>query len=183
LIWATVSAFFMALLLIFGILTLQFNSMTQPFVILYSVITSLPFVMIGLLLTDNQFSMPFGIGFIAFTGIAVNHGIILIAAINENLEKGIEGITALVEAGSSRLEPMLLTTVTTVLGIIPIALRDRFWSGMGFTIIFGIMSASLLTLFVIKGIYYELYMNPEEGMLKKLWKKIRRQFGRNRKVS
>jgi multidrug efflux pump subunit AcrB len=88
--------------------------------------------MIGLLLTDNQFSMPFGIGFIAFTGIAVNHGIILIAAINENLEKGIEGITALVEAGSSRLEPMLLTTVTTVLGIFPIALRDKFleWYGI-----------------------------------------------------
>ena len=48
---------------------------------------SLPVVMIGLLITGNQFSMPFGIGFIAFTGIAVNHGIILISAINENLEK------------------------------------------------------------------------------------------------
>lgn len=173
LIMATISAFFLALLFIFGILTLQFNSFSQPLVILYSVITSLPFVMIGLLLTDNQFSMPFGIGFIAFTGIAVNHGIILIAAINENLEKGIEGITALVEAGSSRLEPMLLTTVTTVLGIVPIALRDRFWSGMGFTIIFGIMAASFLTLFVVKGIYYELYMNKEESMIKKLYKKIR----------
>ncbi len=84
---ATLVAFFAALILIFGILTLQFNSFSQPLVILYSVITSLPFVMIGLLLTGNQFSMPFGIGFIAFTGIAVNHGIILIAAINENLEK------------------------------------------------------------------------------------------------
>ncbi len=182
LIMATISAFFLALLFIFGILTLQFNSFTQPLVILYSVITSLPFVMIGLLLTDNQFSMPFGIGFIAFTGIAVNHGIILIAAINENLEKGIEGITALVEAGSSRLEPMLLTTVTTVLGIVPIALRDRFWSGMGFTIIFGIMAASFLTLFVVKGIYYELYMNPEDGIMKKLYKKIRWLFGKKRKV-
>jgi multidrug efflux pump subunit AcrB len=57
---------------------------------------------------------------------------------------------------------MLLTTVTTVLGILPIALRDRFWSGMGFTIVFGIMAASALTLFVVKGIYYELYINKEE---------------------
>lgn len=48
---------------------------------------SLPFVMVGLLLTDNKFSLPFGIGFIAFTGIAVNHGIILIDAINQNLKK------------------------------------------------------------------------------------------------
>lgn len=183
LIVATISAFFLALLFIFGILTLQFNSFSQPLVILYSVVTSLPFVMIGLLLTDNQFSMPFGIGFIAFTGIAVNHGIILIAAINENLEKGIEGITALVEAGSSRLEPMLLTTVTTVLGIIPIALRDKFWSGMGFTIIFGIMAASMLTLFVVKGIYYELYMNTEDSLFKRMWRRGSTLASRKRKVN
>ena len=129
--------------------------------------------MVGLILTGNQFSMPFGIGFIAFTGIAVNHGIILISAINENLKKGIEGVTALVEAGSSRLEPMLLTTVTTALGILPIALRDKFWAGMGFTIIFGVISASLLTLFIVKGIYYEVYMNPDESVFKKSLRKIR----------
>ncbi len=171
LIVAVLSAFFIALIVIFAILTLQFHSFSQPTVILYSVIMSLPFVMVGLLLTGNQFSLPFGIGFIAFTGIAVNHGIILIAAINENLKKWIEGVTALVEAGSSRLEPMLLTTVTTALGILPIALRDKFWSGMGFTIIFGVMAASALTLFVVKGIYYEFYMNPEEGLIKSWFKK------------
>lgn len=145
-------------MVIFAILTLQFNSFSQPAVILYSVIMSLPFVMIGLILTGNHFSLPFGIGFIAFTGIAVNHGIILISAINENLQKGMNGVTALVEAGSSRLEPMTLTTLTTGLGMLPIALKDRFWSGMGFTIIFGIIAASALTLFVVKGIYYEIYV-------------------------
>lgn len=81
-----------------------------------------------------------------------------------------EGITALVEAGSSRLEPMLLTTVTTALGILPIALRDRFWSGMGFTIIFGIIAASALTLFVVKGIYYEIYVSKHEGPITKIKK-------------
>ena len=167
LIVAIVSAFFIALIVIFAILTLQFHSFSQPLVILYSVIMSLPFVMVGLYFTGNQFSMPFAIGFIAFTGIAVNHGIILIAAINENLKKGIEGITALVEAGSSRLEPMLLTTVTTALGIFPIALRDKFWSGMGFTIIFGVISASLLTLFVVKWIYYEVYLKPKAPKTKR----------------
>ncbi len=161
LIVAVLSAFFIALIVIFAILTIQFQSFSQPLIILYSVIMSLPFVMIGLLLTENQFSLTFGIGFIAFTWIAVNHGIILIAAINENLKKGIEGIAALVEAGSSRLEPMLLTTLTTALWILPIALRDKFWSWMGFTIIFGIISASFLTLFVVKGIYYEAYMRPK----------------------
>jgi multidrug efflux pump subunit AcrB len=172
LIIAVMSAFFIAVMVIFAILTLQFNSFSQPAVILYSVVMALPFVMIGLLLTDNQFSLPFGIGFIAFTGIAVNHGIILIDAINQNLQKGMNGFTALVEAGSSRLEPMILTTVTTVLGILPIALRDRFWAGMGFTIIFGIIAASALTLFVVKGIYYEIYVAEHEG----IWKKIKRKW-------
>lgn len=124
------------MLAIFAILTLQFNSFKQPAIVLYSVIMSIPFVLLGLLITGNMISLTFGIGFIAFTGIAVNHGIILIDAININLRKGMKGIVALVEAGSSRLEPMLLTTLTTSLGILPLALRDAFWAGLGFTIIF-----------------------------------------------
>lgn len=158
LVMAVLVAFFIALLAIFALLTLLFNSFTQPVIVLYSVIMSLPYVMIGLLLTDNQFSLPFGIGFIAFTGIAVNHGIILIDAININLRKGMASFTALVEAGSSRLEPMLLTTLTTALGILPIALRDKFWSGLGFTIIFGLIACTFITLFVVKGLYYETFM-------------------------
>lgn len=178
LITAVVSSFFIAIVVIFTILTLQFNSFSQPLIILYSVVMSLPFVMIGLILTGNNFSLPFGIGFIAFTGIAVNHGIILIDAINQNLEKWMDGFKALVEAGSSRLEPMTLTTVTTVLGILPIALRDRFWSGMGFTIIFGIIAASVLTLFVVKGIYYEIYVADHSGYIAKLKKKWKERKGR-----
>lgn len=158
LIVAILVSFVVALVCIFGILVLQFNSYGQPFIIIFSVVMALPFIMIGLLLLDNPFSMPFGIGFIAFTGIAVNHGIILIDAINQNLKKGMQDFTALVEAGSSRLEPMMLTTFTTAFGILPIALRDRFWSGLGFTIIFGLVAASILTLFVVKGIYYEVFM-------------------------
>lgn len=158
LIVAVLVSFFVAVVFIFGILVLQFNSFAQPFIIIFSVVMALPFIMVGLLLTDNPFSMPFGIGFISFTGIAVNHGIILIDAINQNLKKGMKDFTALVEAGSSRLEPMTLTTLTTALGILPIALRDEFWSGLGFTIIFGLIAASILTLFVVKGIYYEVFM-------------------------
>ena len=77
-----------------------------------------------------------------------------------------QSFTALVEAGSSRLEPMLLTTLTTALGILPIALRDKFWSGLGFTIIFGLIACTFITLFVVKGLYYEVFM-----MDHKFWKK------------
>lgn len=69
-----------------------------------------------------------------------------------------KGFTVLVEAGSSRLEPMILTTLTTCLGIIPLALRDAFWAGLGYTIIFGLLACTMLTLFVVKGIYYEAFM-------------------------
>lgn len=179
---AVLSAFFLSIIVIFAILTLQFNSFSQPAIVLYSVIMSLPFVMIWLLLTDNKFSMPFGIGFIAFTGIAVNHGIILIDAINQNLKKWMDGFIALVEAGSSRLEPMVLTTVTTVLWILPIALRDKFWSGMGFTIIFGIIATTLLTLFVVKGIYYELYIAKHESIFTRAWKMLKNMMKKWRKI-
>lgn len=161
LIIAVLTAFFIAILVIFSILTLQFNSYSQPLIILYSVVMSLPFVMLWLLLTWNSFSLPFGIWFIAFTWIAVNHWIILIDAININLNKWMNSFTALVEAWSSRLEPMTLTTFTTALWILPIALRDEFWAWMGFTIIFGIISASTLTLFVLKWVYYEVYLRSE----------------------
>jgi HAE1 family hydrophobic/amphiphilic exporter-1 len=168
LIVAVLSAFFIAVLTIFAILTLQFNSYSQPLIILYSVVMSLPFVMLWLLLTWNTFSLPFGIWFIAFTWIAVNHWIILVDAININLNKWMGSFVALVEAWSSRLEPMTLTTLTTVLWIFPIALRDEFWAWMGFTIIFGIISASTLTLFVLKWVYYEVYLWSEKRKRKKV---------------
>jgi HAE1 family hydrophobic/amphiphilic exporter-1 len=158
LIMAILTAFFIAVLAIFAILTLQFNSYKQPVIVLFSVVMSVPMVLLGMLITDNQISLTFGIGFIAFTGIAVNHGIILIDAININLNKGMKSFTALVEAGSSRLEPMVLTTLTTCLGILPLALRDKFWAGLGFTIIFGLLACTFLTLFVVKGLYYEAFM-------------------------
>jgi HAE1 family hydrophobic/amphiphilic exporter-1 len=162
LITAVLSAFFLAVLIIFAILTLLFNSFSQPLIILYSVVMSIPFVMLWLYLTWNTFSLPFGIWFIAFTWIAVNHWIILVDAININLNKWMGSFIALVEAWSSRLEPMTLTTIATVLGIFPISLRDEFWAWMWFTIIFGIISASILTLFVLKWVYYEVYLRSEK---------------------
>lgn len=182
LIIAMATAFILALMVIFAILTLMFDSFSQPFIIFYSVFMALPFVMIGLLVTGNQFSMPFAIGFIAFTGIAINHGIILIDAININLAKKMEGFTALIEAGSSRLEPMTLTTIATAVGMVPVALKDRFWSGMGFTIIFGIIAASFLTLFIVKGIYYELYIAEHEGIIAKIKRKWNEKKGRKSRI-
>ena len=118
--------------------------------------------MIGLYITDNPFSLTFGIGFIAFTGVAVNDAIVLLSAINSNIAKGMGGVKVLVESAVSRIQPIMLTSITTILGMISIATQDKFWSGLGYTIIFGITGASLLTLFSIQAIYYELYVKEKK---------------------
>lgn len=172
LIFATVQSFFIAIFLIFTILVFQFNSYSQPIMILYSVVLALLGVNIGLYLTGNPYSMTFGIGFIALTGVVVNDAIILVDRINRNLDRlnnnfdtstltKDDYVEALVAAGKSRLQPIIVTTITTVFGVLPLALQDAFWAGLGFTIMFGLAAGSFMTLFIIPSFYYTIYLNKK----------------------
>lgn len=176
LVEAMLSALIISVFAIFGILTLQFNSFLTPMIVFYSVFMATPFVFLGLLITGNPFSLMFFIGFIAFMGISVNHGIILLDAINTNLEKWMDTFTAMIEAGASRLEPMLLTTITTVLGMIPIALKGKMWAWIGWTITFGLIACTFITLFTFCGVYYEIFMKKsrksQNNFIKNFFKKI-----------
>lgn len=158
LIVSTLTAFWVALFLIFIILVLQFNSYAQPAVILYSVVLALLGVNIGLFIMGLPYSMAFAIWFIALTGIVINNAIIYIDRINTNLREGLTDLDAILQAGKSRLVPMLVTTVTTVLWIFPIALQDEFWAGLWFTIVFGLMTGTAMTLFVIPSLFYQAFM-------------------------
>lgn len=158
LIISTLIAFGVALFLIFTILVLQFNSYAQPAVILYSVVLALLWVNAGLFIMGLPYSMAFAIWFIALTWIVINNAIIYIDRINTNLREGLSDIDSVLHAGKSRLVPMLVTTVTTVLGIFPIALQDEFWAGLGFTIVFGLMTGTAMTLFVIPSLFYQTFM-------------------------
>lgn len=162
LIIGTLIAFVISLFLIFTILVLQFNSYGQPIIILYSVVLALLWVNIGLLIMWLPYSMAFAIWFIALTWIVINNAIIYIDKINTNLKEWLIGYDAILQAGKSRLIPMLVTTITTVLGILPIALQDQFWAWLWFTIIFGLFTGTLMTLFVIPILYYQVF-------LKKRW--------------
>lgn len=162
LIASTISSFFIAIFLIFGILVFQFNSYSQPAIILYSIVLALLWVNIWLFLTGNPYSMPFAIWFIALTWIVVNNAIILIDKINSNIEKWVDGVEAVAESWKSRLRPILLTTLTTIFWILPLALQDEFWAGLGFTVIFGLMFASFMTLFVTPSLYYQLFLTPQK---------------------
>lgn len=161
LIGAAARGLVIALFLILVILVLQFNSFSKPAIILYSVFLALLGVNIGLFLTGNPYSMPFGIGFIALTGIVVNDAIIFIDKINKNMEHGVDVFESIIEAGRSRLQPIILTTLTTLLGVLPIALQDEFWAGLGYTMIFGLFAGSAMTLFVIPSLYYMVFVKKE----------------------
>ena len=106
--------------------------------------------------------MTFGIGFIALTWIVVNDAIILIDKINVSLGRKWDDkivwtydeiIDTIVVASKSRLQPVIVTTLTTVFGLLPLALQDPFWAGLGYTVIFGLMVGSTMTLFAIPVLY------------------------------
>ncbi len=148
-------SFIIAVLLIYSILVFQFNSFKQPAFIMYTVLMAMLWANIGLFITGNPYSMAFGIGFIALTGIVVNDAIVLIDRINRNKTRGMDTYAAIVEAGKSRLQPIILTTITTILGLMSIVRQDEFFAWLAYTIMFGLFVWSLMTLFVIPAIYYQ----------------------------
>jgi len=183
LIQSTLQSFFIALFLIFTILVFQFNSYSQPVIILYSVILALLWVNIGLFLTWNPYSMTFAIWFIALTWVVVNDAIILVDRINRNLDRLVRNagdkkleledyVESLVAAGKSRLQPIIVTTLTTLFWVLPLATQDAFWAGLGYTLIFWLFAGSFMTLFIIPALYYTIYLrkkivNPEILLPKK----------------
>lgn len=167
LIFSTIKSFFIALFLIFTILVIQFNSYTKPLIILYSVILALLWVNIWLYLTWNPYSMTFWIGFIALTWVVVNDAIILVDRMNKNVvrlekhnkkTKKADYLMAVSEAWRSRLQPIIVTTLTTIFWVLPLALQDEFWAWLGFTLIFWLFAGSFMTLFMIPSLYYQLFL-------------------------
>lgn len=157
-------AFAIALILIYMILVLQFNSYLQPLFIMYSVIMALLWVNLGLWLIawwqalwlwllKVPYSLAFMIGFIALTGIVVNDAIVFIDRINRNKKRWMEIDDAIKDAWRARLQPIILTTITTVLGLSSVATQDEFFAGLAFTIMFGLFIASTMTLFVVPALY------------------------------
>lgn len=135
---------------IFGILVLQFRSILQPMIIF----TSIPFAMagsaIGLFLTQNSFSMMAFIGLISLFGIVVNNAIILIDTANRNLAQNQEKTVAISQAGATRFTPILLTTLTTIGGLLPLTLfGGSLWQPLGIVIISGLCVSALSSFFLV----------------------------------
>lgn len=146
-------AMIFGVLLIAALLVLQFKSYRQPLFILATIPLALIAVFPGLMLVGLPLSFPGIIGVVALVGIVVNNAIILIDRININRKAGNSIQEAIREASISRFDPILLTTITTVFGILPLALRDETWGPLGWSIIFGLSFSTILTLLVVPMLY------------------------------
>jgi CzcA family heavy metal efflux pump len=165
-------SFYIALFSIFLVLVTQFNSVATPFIIMSSVVLSLMGVFLGLIIHDRPFSvMMGGIGVISLAGIVVNNAIVLIDFVRRLRKRGLALRDAVVLAGQVRLRPVVLTAVTTVLGLLPVAIGmdidfyrwpvvvlgsegGKFWLPMALSVIYGLAVATLLTLIVVPVLYY-----------------------------
>ena len=167
-------AFVIALLLIALILVAQFNTISAPFIIMTTVVLSLVGVFSGLLICQMPFGIIMtGIGVISLAGVVVNNAIVLLDYTRQLQNRGMELIEATIQAGATRLRPVLLTATTTILGLIPMALgisydihklawatrseSSQWWRSMAIAVIFGLAFATVLTLVVVPSLYVSLY--------------------------
>ncbi|HPC21449.1 MAG TPA: efflux RND transporter permease subunit [Phycisphaerae bacterium] len=166
-------AFFIALFLILMILVTQFNTLIVPLIIMTTVILSLIGVFAGLLICKMPFGIIMtGIGVISLAGVVVNNAIVLLDYTRQLQRRGMDLMAASIEAGATRLRPVLLTACTTILGLIPMALgmsydfhkfewawkseSSQWWASMAIAVIFGLAFATILTLVVVPCLYVTL---------------------------
>lgn len=159
-------AFVAAIFLIFMVLVAQFNSLVTPFIVLTSVVLSFIGVFGGLLVTGMPFGIIMtGVGVISLAGVVVNNAIVLIDYFEQLKKQGLQTRDALIRAGLTRFRPVLLTAITTILGLLPMAVGVSFdffqmelitesesaqwWGPMAVAVIFGLLVATLLTLVVV----------------------------------
>ena len=145
------------LILVYMVMAAQFESFVNPFVIMFSVPFGFMGVLLGLRITGTTFDIMSMIGMLILIGIVVNNGIVLIDYINLMRERGMEVIEAAVTAARSRLRPILMTTLTTVIGMLPLAFGrgegSEMWHSLGMTVAWGLTFSTIVTLVLIPTIY------------------------------
>lgn len=147
-------AMILAFILIFGTMVLQFGSYRQAVIVLLVIPLAISGVFIVFSLTGTPLSFPALIGILALFGIVVNNSMVIMDKINLNLREGLELKEAIADAAGSRLEPILLTSLLSMIGLVPITLSDPLWQGLGGAIISGLLFSGAIMLFFIPVVYY-----------------------------
>ncbi len=150
-------ALILAIFLVYLVMASQFESLIHPFVILFTIPLALVGAVLALFITGTTINIVALIGIIMLAGIVVNNAIVLVDLINQLRAQGVERIEAIMEAGSARLRPILMTSLTTALGLLPMAMGfgegSEVRTPMAITVIGGLVVSTLLTLVVIPVVY------------------------------
>ena len=150
-------ALILAIFLVYLVMASQFESLIHPFVILFTIPLALVGAVLALFITGTTINIVALIGVIMLAGIVVNNAIVLVDLINQLRAQGVERIEAIMEAGSARLRPILMTSLTTALGLLPMAMGfgegSEVRTPMAITVIGGLVVSTLLTLVVIPVVY------------------------------
>jgi HAE1 family hydrophobic/amphiphilic exporter-1 len=152
-------AFGLAVILIYMVMASQFESLVHPFTIMFTIPLAVIGVIFGMYITNSIVSVASILGLITLAGIVVNNAIVMVDYINQLRRRGTERIEAIITAGTVRLRPIMMTALTTILGLLPIAMGigegSESTQPMGIVIVSGLTFATFLTLFVIP-IFYSL---------------------------
>ncbi len=165
------TAFMIALGMMLVLLIIQFRSSVQWILVLLAIPFSFFGVFGGLLLTGNPLSFFVMLGLIGLIGIAVNNTILLVDFANQERDAGHDRKTAIENAVRQRFRPLVATSLTTVGGLLPLALSDPFWEGLAFTIIFGLLSSTFLVL--VSFPYYYLGIEALRDKIRTPWRRGR----------
>lgn len=149
-----VFAFPIVLLVIFLLLSIQFRSLLQPALIFMAIPFSLFGITLGLYVTNNAFSFFAMLGFFALIGLSIKNTILLVDYANQARRKGKNAVDAVYESLQERFRPLIATSFTAVVALIPLALSDPFWEGLTVVLIFGLLSSTFLVVTVFP--YYYL---------------------------
>ena len=165
------------ILLVYIVMATQFESFKMPFIIMVSIIFAISGVLVALAVTGTNLNIVGLIGVVMLVGIVVKNGIVIIDFTNLMRERGLSLRQSVVRAGKSRLRPVLMTALTTILGMLPLAISTgegaETWRPMGITVIGGLTVSTFLTLLVIPAIYTSF----ETRLIKKARKNHRKLYG------
>jgi HAE1 family hydrophobic/amphiphilic exporter-1 len=150
-------ALLISILLVYMVMASQFESLRQPFIIIFAVPLAAIGVVLMFTLTRATMNISALIGVIMLVGIVVNNGIVMIDAANQFREEGLDRLTAIARAARVRMRPVIMTSLTTIMAMVPLALEigegAAGWGGMAKAVIGGLMAASMLTLYVVPVVY------------------------------
>ena len=160
--------------LVFVIMASQFESLTYPFVIMFSLPFAVVGVIIGLAITGTPLNFMSLLGILMLIGIVVNNGIVLVDYTILCRERGMNIMDAVVTSGRSRLRPILMPTLTTVLGMIPMAVGNgvgaEMWNSLGMSVAWGLSFSTLITLILIPTLFAAFATRGEKRRAKQMRK-------------